>query len=255
MKKVYFIAMLLLFTTNLYSKEFLNTILHLNFGGMYSFVSGGGIINEEKNEIEGHELFPSSRISHYSTAYCFTLDVAPMKPILLGLEEHAIKFGVRGAYRFHFMQQEVRSKGVEYKGNVFNYNSWMVGPVMHYAPFISPSSVDYEYTALGGFTFYALFGKIDGDLTAFPALRKAGGSVGNSSSKISGYKMDFGMGAEISVCSINFGVNLYYSRVNYKMKEPVYAVDKRKGTLNEGCIELYFGIPVEFIIKPIIKRF
>lgn len=245
--------MLLLFTTNLYSKEFLNTILHLNFGGMYSFVSGGDILNEERNKINDH--FTSSKINHYSTAYCFTLDVAPMKPILLGLEEHAIKFGVRGAYRFHFMQQEVRSEGTRYKDNVLNYNSWMVGPVIHYAPFISPSSIDYEYTALGGFTFYTLFGRIDGDLTASPAVRKAGGSVENSSSKISGYKFDFGVGAEISICSINFGVNLYYSRINYKMKEPVYSVNKRTGTLNEGCIELYFGIPVEFIIKPIIKRF
>ena len=70
MRKVYFIAILLLFTTNLYSKEFLNTILHLNFGGMYSFVSGGGILNEEKNRINDH--FTSSKISHYSTAYCFS---------------------------------------------------------------------------------------------------------------------------------------------------------------------------------------
>lgn len=253
MKKVYFIILLLLLTSNLYSKEFLNTILHLNFGGMYSFASSGGIVDEEKSKI--NDYFTSPKINNYSTAYCFTLDVAPMKPILLGLEEHAIKFGVRGAYRFHFMQQEVRSGGEGYKGKVMNYGSWMVGPVIHYAPFVSPSSVDYEYTANGGFTFYALFGRIDGDLTAFPSIRDAGGPGENSNSKISGNKFDIGVGAEISLCSINFGVNLYYSRISYKMKEPVYSVNGRKGTLNEGCIELYFGIPVEFIISPIINRF
>lgn len=253
MRKFYFLILFVLLTSNLCAKEFLNTVLHLNFGGMYTFASSGGIIGEEKSKIK--EDLPSSKIRHYSTAYCFTLDVAPFKPILLGLEEHAIKFGVRGAYRFHFMQQEVRHEGVEYKGEVMKYRSWMVGPVIHYAPFVESSSLDYEYTANGGFTFYALCGRLDGDLTAFPSIRDADKPVGNSNSKISGFKMDFGVGAEISLCSINFGVNIYYSRVSYNMKEAIYSGAGRTGTLNEGCIELYFGIPVEFIIKPIINRF
>lgn len=255
MRKFYFLILFILFTSNLYSREFLNTILHLNFGGMYTFASAGGIISEEKSAIKDSDFSPSSKISHYSTAYSITLDVAPMKPILLGLEEHAIKFGVRGAYKFHFMQQEVRSDGVEYGDQVMNYRSWMVGPVIHYAPVVGSSSLDYEYTANGGFTFYTLFGRLDGDLTAFPSLRDAGKPVGNSNSKISGYKIDLGVGAEIALCAVNFGVNIYYSRTSYKMKEAVYSEAGRKGRLNEGCIELYFGIPIESIIKPIIPRF
>jgi hypothetical protein len=37
-----------------------------------------------------------------------------------------------------------------------DYRSWMIGPVIHYAPYIGASDLNYEYTANGGFTFYAL---------------------------------------------------------------------------------------------------
>lgn len=253
MKKFYMVILLLLFSSGLYAREFLNTVLHLNFGGMYTFANDGDIIDEEKSEINDYFTDPST--SHYTTAYSFTLDIAPMSPVMLGLEEHAIKVGVRGAYRFHFLQQKVKSEGAEYGDQVMDYKSWMIGPVVHYAPFVEPSSLDYEYTASGGFTFYALFGKIDGDLTAFPSIRDAGGPVGNSNSKITGNKIDIGVGAEIALCTVNFGVNIYYTRINYEMKEEIYAGAGRKGTLNEGCMELYFGIPVEFIIRPFIPRF
>jgi len=253
MKKFYIAVLILLFSSCLYAREFLNTVLHLNFGGMYTFANDGDIINEEKKEINDYFTDPST--SHYTTAYSFTLDVAPMRPVMLGLEDHAVKIGVRGAYRFHFLQQKVKSEGAEFGDQVMDYRSWMIGPVVHYAPFVEPSSLDYEYTASGGFTFYTLFGKIDGDLTAFPSIRDAGGPGGNSNSKIKGNKMDVGVGAEISLCAVNFGVNIYYSRISYKMKEAVYTGASKKGTLNEGCMELYFGIPVEFIIKPFIPRF
>jgi len=255
MKKIYILIIFLSLTSGLQAREFLNTVVHLNFGGMYTFASDGNIIREEKSAINSNFTSGSPKTSHYSTAYSLTLDIVPMKPVLIGLEDAAVKFGVRGSYKLNFLQQRVKSEGQEYGDKVMDYTSWMVGPVIHYAPFIEPSSLDYEYTASGGFTLFALFGKLNGDLTAYPAVREAVGSPGNYSTKISGYKMDIGVGAEIALCAVNFGVNIYYSRTTIELKEAVYSGMGRRGRMHEGCMEIYIGIPIEPFIKPIIPRF
>lgn len=255
MKKIYISIILLCLTSSLQAREFLNTVVHLNFGGMYTFASDGDFISKEKSIIDSTFSGGDPKTSHYSTAYSLTLDIVPMNPILIGLEDAAVKFGVRGSYRLNFLQQRVKYEGNEYGDKVMDYTSWMVGPVIHYAPFIEPSSLDYEYTASGGFTLYALFGKLNGDLTAYPAVREAGPSPGTYSTKITGYKMDIGVGAEIAICAVNLGVNIYYSRSKIQMKEAVYSGMGRSGRMHEGCMELYIGIPIEPFIKPIIPRF
>jgi hypothetical protein len=249
MKKKYIILTLFVFISqqSLQAREFLNTILHLNFGGMYSFASGGDIIGGEDRAVDS--LKPDNQgTSYYETAICITLDIVPTRPIILGMEDHAIKFGVRGSYRIHSLQQSVRMPD-EKTGKVMDYNSYMIGPVIHYAPFIESSNLDRDYTAGGGFTFFALCGKINGDLTAYPVIS------GKDSSKIKGYKCDIGVGSEIALCSLNVGLNVYYSYANIKMKEAIYNNMGRKGNLKEGCLELYIGIPIESFIEPFIPNF
>jgi hypothetical protein len=234
----------------LQAREFLNTVLHLNFGGMYSFASGGDIIRYEDKEANS-DLYEVKDTNYYETALCITLDVAPTKPIILGMEDHAIKFGVRGSYKIHSLQQSVNMPD-EKTGKIMDYYSYMIGPVIHYAPFIEPSDLNKDYTAGGGFTFFALLGKINGDLKTYPVLPVPGGS---KSSKISGYKYDIGVGAELALCSLNIGINLYYSYTSIKMKEEVYSGMGKKGNLKEGCLELYIGIPIESFIEPFIPSF
>ncbi len=259
MKKRYItvIFIILVSPAALHAREFLNTAIHLNFGGMYTFATTGNIIDSEKSAINDPSGIPdTTNVSHYETAYCATLDIVPFEPILLGLEEHAIKFGVRGSYRFHYLQQRVTAN-VEIGDQVMDYQSWMVGPVIHYAPFIEPSDLNEDYTASGGFTFFALYGRMNGNLTAYPSLRKQNIATptGNYSSKVSGYKIDVGVGAEIAVCSLNFGVNVYYSYVNFEMKDNIYTTVGKNGYLKEGCVELYVGIPIESFIEPLLPKF
>jgi len=125
--------------------------------------------------------------------------------------------------------------------------SWMVGPVIHYAPSIEASGPEGEYTAGGGLTLYALYGQlINGELTAYPARRNYGAVVDPYKTSIRGYKIDVGIGGEISICAINLGVNLYYSMIRIKMAEKIYTEVDKKTNLNEICVELYMGIPIEY---------
>lgn len=258
MKKKLLTLVILILTAPaaLQAREFLNSVLHLNFGGMYTFTTAGSIIESEKSVIDS-EFTDSPTVSHYETAYCATLDIVPFNPILLGMEEHAIKFGIRGSYRFSFLQQRVADT-VEVGDKLMDCKSWMIGPVIHYAPFIEPSDLNADYTASGGFTFYALAGKISGDLTAFPAAREKtsySGPYGEYSTGVSGYKFDIGVGAEIALCSLNFGVNIYYSYITFDMNNKIYADSGTSGYLKEGCLEIYVGIPIESFIEPLIPRF
>jgi len=255
MKRKLFAAifLILIIPPTLHAREFLNTVLHLNFGRMYSFSNQGDILDSENEAIDSY-FTDTHEVSYYETAYCITLDIVPTDPIMLGMEESAIKFGIRGSYRFHYLQQRVKS-GDEFGDQVMDYRSWMIGPVVHYAPFIEPSDLNEDYTASGGFTLYALYGKVDGNLTAFPAIREDGGNTGEYNSRVKGYKVDIGVGAEIALCSINVGVNFYFSYMQFTMKDRIYSDSGKDGYIKEGCMELYIGIPIESFIEPIIPRF
>lgn len=271
MKKRYLTVILFMLTapSAVYSSEFLNTVVHLNFGGMYTFAAGGEIIDSEKNAIESPTgITDSSNISHYDTAGCVTMDIVPAYPIILGMEEHAIKFGLRGSYRFHYLNQRVTTAIEEIGSKVMEYKSWMVGPVIYYAPFIGPSDLNTDYTASGGFTLFALYGKLHGYMNAYTSIRDAGIAIsatdailsynngtGDYDSKISGSKFDVGIGAEFSLCSLNVGVNIYYSYISIDMKDRLYNDLGKNGNIKEGCLEIYVGIPVESFVEPLLPKF
>jgi len=270
MKRLYIIILLFLTApAALHAREFLNSVVHLNFGGMYSFAAGGELINCEKNAIDSPTgITDTSNISHYETAGCATLDIVPTNPIILGMEEHAVKFGVRGSYRLQYLNQRVTTPNEEVGNKVMDYKSWMIGPIVYYAPFVGPSDLNTDYTASGGFTLYALYGRINGNLTAYPSIREKGitisstdgtslynNGIGDYDSKISGSKFDFGIGAEFSLCSLNIGVNIYYTFINVKMNEKIYIDSGKKSNVKEGCMEIYVGIPIESFIEPLLPKF
>jgi hypothetical protein len=266
MKKKYLIVILLIMTAQpqLYPREFLNTMLHLNFGGMYSFPAMGNVVDSEKSAVKS-QIPNNKNISHYETAYCVTLDLVPLEPIILGMEDHAVKFGIRGSYRFHFLQQSVTTELYEIGDSVMKYRSWMIGPVIHYAPFVEPSDLNEDYTANGGFTLYALYGRIDGDITSYPSLREhkdpslisnvLPSGVAYGSTGVGGYKIDIGIGAEVALCSLNFGLNFYYTYISFDISRSQYADIGRSAYLKEFCLEMYVGIPIESFIDPLIPSF
>ncbi len=263
MKKLYITFILILTApAALHAGEFLNSVVHLNFGGMYSFAAGGDLIDREKEAINGPSgITDKSNISHYDTAGCATLDIVPTSPIIIGMEENAFKFGIRSSYRIQYVNQRVTTTKQEVGNKVMDYKSWMIGPIIYYAPFIGPSDLNTDYTAGGGFTLYALYGQLNGHLTAFPSIREkdlsvtAINSTGDYNTRIGGSKMDFGIGAEFSLCSLNVGVNIYYTYMKLKMDEKIYSGSGKKSNIKEGCMEIYVGIPVESFIEPLLPKF
>lgn len=247
------VAALSVIPVRIQAREFLNTVLHLNFGGMYSFTNVSDIIDEEHDIAEANSL--NGEESYYETAYTVTLDIVPFDPIILGLESNAIKFGIRGTYGFNFVQQRITQDGNVYEGELMNYDLWMIGPVIHFAPVIDPSDLDNEYTASSGLTFFATWGRLDGDLTAYAALRDYGASLSPYSTSINGYKINVGFGAEIALCSLNFGLNLYYSYTSYTLENEIYSGKGKNHNMKEGCLELYVGFPIETFIKPFLPVF
>ncbi len=256
------ILLLLLFKPhNSSAREFLNTYLHINFAFMYSLTAFGKITDTEHDSYS--ILDPSNnesvRPDHHDEAYGILLDITPLPALVLGMEEHAIKFGIRLGYRFHTLQQEIALEKSTYGGDLFTFRTFMYGPVIYYAPSIEPSKINRNYTANKGLVFYALFGKLsNGTLTAFPSRRDYGADpvTIDYDTKVTGYKIDIGIGGEVSICgSVNIGLNLYYSRLILKMDDPVYNTSgdslisnnvSRETSLNEICAEIYMGIPVQY---------
>ncbi len=254
------------------ASEFLNTIMHINFGVCFGFPFGD-IFNYERENFSIMERYKREnqtlRPNHYETAFGVTMDVSPFPAIILGKEAHAIKIGVRGGYRFHYLQQKMSVRedasyeinGVKYENNTNDdidftdylmvFHSWMIGPVIRYAPFIDSSNFMGTYTAIGGFTFYVLFGKLEnGVLTAFASKRKSNTPTGNYRSKIDGFKMDIGIGGEIAICSINIGINFYYTYIQCEMDEKIYSTIGKTSEIHEVCLELYIGIPIVWNTVP-----
>lgn len=257
MKRIIKITVLLLAVSvipvQLHAREFLNTVLHLNFGGMYSFTNVGDLIDEENDAADVY--LPSGKQSYYETAYTVTLDIVPFDPIILGLESNAIKFGVRGTYGFNFVQQRITADQHVYSDQLMNYKLWMVGPVIHFAPVIDPSDLNNEYTANSGLTFFVTYGRLNGDLSAYAALRDQGTAMSPYTAGIEGYKINVGIGGEIALCSLNFGVNLYYSYTSYNLNREIYPDAGKNHYMKEGCLELYVGFPIETFMKPLLPVF
>ncbi|HOO71487.1 MAG TPA: hypothetical protein PK926_06975 [Spirochaetota bacterium] len=229
--------------------------MHINIGFAYGFPFGGLIDKENESYSlysEYEEIY--IRPTHYDISVSFFIDLAPFDPIVLGNEAHAIKIGVRGGYRIHKIKQNLtikpsKNKEDDYGGMLLDYQRWMVGPVLHYAPVIHPLGLGGGYSAQGGLTFFLLFGQlVNAELTAYPAWRKKEGSsaVGPYKSDVHGFAIDIGFGGEISIGTVNLGLNLYYTYLEVQHRRSVYPSLGSTSSFHEISVELYFGIPIEW---------
>jgi len=243
------IAAFVLFPVKGHAYEFLNAFLHVNLGFTYGFPSGD-LIEEERDAnfyVVGDTTYYAT---HYDFSYNVTADLMVLPPIILGNESNAIKFGIRARYNNNIIRQTLTVRfssndQEEYGGNLIEYSSWMIGPVLYYSPSITVTDLAESYSSSGGFTVFVLYGRIiDGTLSAYPAKRELGGVVpAPYSSSITGYRIDAGVGGAISIGFINLGMNLYYSMLTLTTEERVYQNLPRENTIHEFCIEIYFGIP------------
>ncbi len=244
-------SLLVLLPFKLNAREFLNTYMHINFVFMYSLEPFGDMIDHEYNSysILDTETNKVVRPDHYDKAYGIILDITPLPSIVLRNEEHAVKFGIRIGYRFHSIEQRMLTVKEEYGGTLLKFDSWMAGFVVYYAPSIEPAILTSgEYSAKGGFTFFMLYGGLrKGEINAYPSMRDNNETPsGEYYTKIDGYKIDIGIGGEVSICnSINFGISLYYSKIIFTMDEKIYPTVGKSTSVNEFCFELSMGIPID----------
>jgi hypothetical protein len=238
--------------------EFLNAFMHVNFGITYGLVTGD-LIGYEHNTnyfIWGTDVY---KAGHYDLSYSLSADLMPFPPLILGNESNAVKIGVRGRYGSNYIRQNLSVRlsskhEFEFGGNLITYTSWMVGPIFYYCPKIQSDNLEETYRAGGGFTFFILYGQIiDGRLRAYPATRDMDTEVPIPySTSIAGYRLDIGIGAAISFCSINVGLNMFYSMVTFTAETRVYQYIDRRQRLHEFCIEMYVGIPFEWSRIPLL---
>ena len=249
MKKLFRVAFLaaiiILPVSNLSAREFLNTFMQINVGYSYSLFVAGDLVDAENSQ----KSMPR-KLKYNNNSFNFMADIVPFKPIFFWDETHAFKAGFRGGYRRHIMAQNVTIDGDDHGGDLLTYNTFVVGPLIRYAPNISFFSYSGEYGAGGGFTMYMLYGHLmSGSLDAFQAERAVNSSFSaNYHAAVKGYKLDFGVGAEISVCSINLGFNVYYSLMRMKLSDNIYATIGKKSVVHEGSIEIYIGMPLENLL-------
>ena len=251
--KIFLIAVIIMFSSALSAHEFLNTIMHINVGFSYCFPFGN-LIEHENSTYSIYSPYDDRNVhpTHYDMSINVYADLAPFKPFILGNESNAIKIGLRGGYRFNQIRQNLTinltgKKELDYSGTLLDYDRWMIGPVLHYAPIISPLGIKEGYSAKGGLTFYLLFGQVvNAELTAYPAKRNAEGNASHPyyKTKCKGYAIDIGIGGEISVLSINLGLNVYYTYLNLRLNDHVYNTLGTDVYIHEAAIEVYMGIPI-----------
>lgn len=238
------------------AKEFLNAFLHVNIGITWNAGSFGPIIDREKATLlsqEESDTFSYSKPTFLHTAIDLSMDLVPFKPLILGYEAHAFKFGVRGGVKFHSFQEtmDVNSNGEDssYSGTLMSYSEWFVGLVVRYAPSITISGIKGNYTADKGFIFYALYGNFfKGSLNAYPARANYGDDVGSNSTGLDGHKFEFGFGFEFHVCSVNLGINLGYAFIIARLDTDVYGDIGTESNLHEVNVGLYLSLPLEYLL-------
>jgi hypothetical protein len=171
--------------------------------------------------------------------------------VLMGYEAHAVKFGLRSNLRLHYIQQKMTinrdgSDEADYQKDLVYFKTWMVGPVIYYSPSVEVTGLESEYSATSAITMYALFGVVDkGEINKQPLKNELEGGVTDPFTEITGgYKIDVGVGGEVSVCSVNLGLNLFYSHTSFEMRDAIYPTIGKKTTLGEICVEVYMGIPI-----------
>jgi len=254
---IMFLTSCLVIPVNAMAREFLDSFMHINLGLMMGFNSGGDLITYEQDlgSVTGTGEDGSTgevRPDYEKFGLTLTLDICPFSPVLIAHESHALKFGIRSSLGYRSLSRSlvVEVDGVEtdYGGDSLNYMNWMIGPVVHYAPWLDVSRLSGEYTAGGGFTLFVLFGQVfNGELNSFHVVREREGSTGSPVSDFSGFSINMGIGGELSICSVNMGTNVYYSIVKMNLDNTVYSGMDKQFDLNGFNIELYVGITVDFI--------
>ncbi|MDR3238409.1 MAG: hypothetical protein LBT84_07890, partial [Spirochaetia bacterium] len=126
------IAFIFLFASGLSAREFLNTFMQINIG--YSY---GLSINGDMLDAENRNKSVDRKLKYVNDSFNFMTDLVPFKPIFLGDESHALKIGVRGGYRMHFVEQKTTISGEDYGGDLMGYSTFVFGPLIRYAPSIS----------------------------------------------------------------------------------------------------------------------
>jgi hypothetical protein len=181
------------------------------------------------------------------------IDLMPFDTIGIG-DYRIIKIGIRGVGRYHVINQELKvstgsNSTKDHGGQLISYFDGMIGPVLRYTPFATRSSFDSSLSSRGGLTVFALAGQIfNGNLTAFPAMRNDREFTGTiHSTSVSGWRFDIGMGGEFTMCNANLGLNVFYSYTGFKMKDKIYSDIGKSSKMNEMCVEVYMGIPIELI--------
>jgi hypothetical protein len=251
-----------------YSGEFLNSIMKINFGASYEFPSTKIIQYERRTSWSAlyalYGVMNPYMPTHFGMSYNINADILPIPPIIFLNETQGLKFGVRGGYKFSYIQQELNFKITERKqykftGDLMKYRTWLVGPIIYYTPFVKTSETTGDYTSNAGFTFFFLYGNLgNGKLTAFPTkmdlIEKMGGylslvdpttyyqklatqllDMGIVKTKFNGYSLNYGIGGELSFCAVNIGMNFVYSQTHIKLKYPVYTLN----AINSGT-----GLPL-----------
>lgn len=259
-------TLLLIIATPLTAREFLNTILHINIGAQLA-LPYGSMIDHEYDSFSMVQTYSDGsteniRPSHFDTAFGLTIDLVPLPPIMLFDESQAIKIGLRGLYRVHYLKQNITitdsdDKERDYGGDLLQFQSWMVGPVIHYSPRVEFGGLRGNFTSNGGLTAFVLMGQImDGTLESFPSKRAAGNSVSNYQTDFSGLKIDAGVGGEVGVCSVNLGLNIFYSVMFLNLDDDVYNEEvSTNPRINEIAFEIYMGIPVEWFTEPRVYNY
>ncbi len=239
---------------NLAAGEFLNTVMHLNFLYMYGVSTWGDITTYEHNNFaikDPDNGMRNARPDHKDNAFGFFMDITPFRAFLLGNEDNAIKLGFRFSYKFHSVGQTVQLENKSYKSDLMNFQAFMGGIVLYYAPTVEPAVVSKNYNSSKGLTFFVMYGQLQGgEISAFPVWKKTDPDtypLAVSSTKIKGNKFDIGFGGEVSICgSVSLGLNIYYSLITYTMNDKIYSRVGRNSTLNEVGLELFIGIPIQY---------
>lgn len=239
---------------NIMANEFLNTFVHFNMlATPYSYVFGD-ITDEEDDsysvvDYNGDTIRPS----HVDYSFGASADIVPFPVFLLGNESHAIKFGIKITYKFHTMMQLIdyekskNSDSTYLRENFLIFETFMAGLVIHYAPFIKPSSFHGDYTSNYGFIFFITLGKINkGKLYPFAIKNTVEESTESPSTKVTGWKMDIGIGGRVSICSINIGLNLIYSKLSIEMDQNYYSNTSKATKIHMLGFELVLGFPLEW---------
>lgn len=241
MKKLFVILIFFSAANFLYAREFLNTFMQINIGYSFSTITYGDI---RRAEYKSRTM--DKRLKYSDNSVNFMMDLTPFQPLIFYNDSHAIKFGFRGGYRLHYTEQRLRADKRNYKGTLLDYQCAVIGGLIKYAPNIDMfENLDESQSAPWGLSLYVLYGQMfNGHLDAFAAERAYGVSKSAYQTKLSGFRIDTGIGIEFAICAVNIGVNVYHSYIRFKLDRDIYASWGRAASQHEVTMEVYMGMPL-----------